>query len=234
MGSETAGVPEGLKERLKASYDAIAPVYNKWTIPHYAYRTQYLEMALQRLNLADRSGGDPAFLELGCGCGLPATQMLLQAHPSARVVANDLSETQLALARENLIQTPNSDDQIARRLELVQGDMSALEFQDASFDLVVALFSFIHLPRVEQEALFQRVSRWLRPGGFFLANFSRDDTESAVIEKWLDEKGWMYWSGWGQQKTLDKLREVGFEIEVAEVVDEKNAHTAFVWVIAKL
>jgi 2-polyprenyl-3-methyl-5-hydroxy-6-metoxy-1,4-benzoquinol methylase len=48
--------------------------------------------------------------------------------------------------------------------------MMALEFRPAMFDAVVAFYSLIHLPRVEQEILLQRISTWLRPGGWFLAN----------------------------------------------------------------
>ncbi|KAI1821965.1 S-adenosyl-L-methionine-dependent methyltransferase [Xylaria intraflava] len=221
-------LPENLKERVKDSYDAIAAKYNEWTVPHYKYRTRYLEQALSRLSKSEGL----AFLELGCGSGVPVTKGLL-AHPGvAKVVANDLSDTQLAIARGNLVHTP--DD--ARRLTLLPGDMSSLDFQDGSFDLVAAFYSFVHLPRAEQAVLFERVARWLRPGGYLVANFGRQDKEVMVQPKWLDEKGWMFWSGWGEEATLGKIRDAGLEVVVAEVVTDSSADvsdSSFLWVIAR-
>ncbi|KAI1198060.1 S-adenosyl-L-methionine-dependent methyltransferase [Nemania serpens] len=226
---ETAGVPADLKARLKASYDAMAPTYNEWTIPHSQQRTEYLGKALDRLKPESRPDDGLAFLELGCGCGLPVTERLL-SYRAARVVANDLSDTQVSLARENLI--PGPEDEAARRLELIQGDMTALEFADASFDLVVAFYSVIHLPRAEQTALLARVARWLKPGGYLVANFAKEELEAVVMEKWLDERGWMFWSAWGEEKTLEMVKTAGLEVVVADVVEDV-VDASFLWVIAR-
>ncbi|KAI1111780.1 S-adenosyl-L-methionine-dependent methyltransferase [Nemania sp. NC0429] len=229
-------VPADLKARLKASYDAMAPTYNEWTIPHSQQRMEYLGKALDHLNpeaRASSSGSDGlAFLELGCGCGLPVTKKLL-SYRAARVVANDLSDTQVSLARENLIRAGDEEgEDVARRLELIQGDMTTLEFPDDSFDLVVGFYSLIHLPRAEQTALLARVARWLRPGGHFVANFAKEELEGVVMEKWLDEKGWMYWSAWGEEKTLETIRAAGLEIVVADVVEDV-VDASFLWVVAR-
>ncbi|KAI3331441.1 methyltransferase domain-containing protein [Xylariaceae sp. AK1471] len=235
-----AGVPENLKERLKASYDAIAPKYNEWTIPHSAHRMEYLDRALGYLDLPDKDKDNIAFLELGCGCGLPVTKKLL-SYPRARVVANDLSATQIALARDNLLEGKwegpddgNGEDEgkVKPRLELIQGDMTGLSFPSGSFDLVVGFYSLIHLPRSEQVRLLERIAQWLKPGGYFVANFSKAEMESSVVDRWLDDKGWMFWSGWGEEKTLGKIREVGFDVVVADVVDDA-VDASFLWVIAK-
>ncbi|KAI1184010.1 S-adenosyl-L-methionine-dependent methyltransferase [Nemania serpens] len=225
--SETAaGVPADLKARLKASYDAMAPTYNEWTIPHSQQRMEYLGKALDHLKPETRPG--LAFLELGCGCGLPVTKELL-SHGAARVVANDLSDTQVSLARENLLRERPQDE---AGLELIQGDMTALEFADGSFDLVVAFYSLIHLPRAEQTALLARVARWLRPGGCLVANFAKEELEAVVMEKWLDERGWMFWSAWGEEKTLETVKTAGFEVVVADVVEDV-VDASFLWVIAR-
>ncbi|KAI1122448.1 S-adenosyl-L-methionine-dependent methyltransferase [Nemania abortiva] len=229
MASEPPVVPTDFKERMKASYDAMASTYNEWTIPHSQQRMQYLEKALALLN-ADSKPSALSFLELGCGCGLPVTAKLL-SYPGAKVVANDLSDTQISLARLNLISGPDADA-TAQRLELIQGDMNALAFADASFDLVAGFYSIIHLPRDEQTALLERIARWLKPGGYLVANFSKEEAEAAVMEKWLDDKGWMYWSAWGEKKTLEALKAAGFDVAVAEVVDDV-VDASFLWVIAK-
>ncbi|KAI1146687.1 methyltransferase [Nemania diffusa] len=237
MASEPTPDPTNVKERLKASYDAMADTYNEWTIPHSKQRMDYLERALEHLKPEAQPGGRAlAFLELGCGCGLPVTQRLLSHAAGARVIANDLSDTQISLARTNLLSgsaAAADDPTLSRRLELVPGDMTKLDFADGSLDLVAAFYSVIHLPRDEQVVLFERVARWLRPGGCFVANFAKEEREGAVMEKWLDDdRGWMYWSAWGEEKTLDKLKGAGFEILVADVVEDVVDAT-FVWVIAK-
>ncbi|KAJ2994880.1 hypothetical protein NUW58_g1426 [Xylaria curta] len=228
MDAETTGVPENLKQRLKASYDAMAHTYNEWTIPHSKQRMKYLEKALGYLNLPEQSE-TLSFLELGCGCGLPVAQKLL-SYPGAKVVGNDLSDTQLALAKANLLE--ESDDEVSQRLELIQGDMNSLAFPDGRFDLVVAFYSLIHLPRSEQTALLGRIVRWLKPGGYFVANFAKEELESFVMEKWLDDKGWMYWSAWGEEKTLEELKKIGLEVVVSDVVEDV-VDASFLWVIAK-
>ncbi len=229
MDSETAELPKNLKERLKASYDAIAPTYNEWTIPHSQKRMKYLDKALEYLKLADKTE-NPAFLELGCGCGLPVTKKLLTTHPGAKVIANDLSDSQLSLVRGNLIAGPW--DEAASRLELVPGDMNSLTFPSESFDLILAFYSIIHLPRLEQTALLERITQWLKPGGYFVGNFSGEEMESVVMEKWLDEKGWMFWSGWGKEKTLEEMKKAGLEVLDADV-EEDEVDATFLWTIAK-
>ncbi|KAI0521328.1 S-adenosyl-L-methionine-dependent methyltransferase [Xylaria bambusicola] len=231
MASEAATTPENIKERLKASYDAVASKYNEWTLPHSKKRMEYLSKALEYLNLPAEPEKNPAFLELGCGCGLPVTQKLLETHPSARVIANDLSTTQISIARENLITNP--EDEVAQRLELIPGDMSALTFPNESLDLVVAFYSIIHLPRTEQTALLERITKWLKPGGYFVANFSAKESENAVREQWLDDKDWMFWSGWGQEKTLEAMKKAGFEVLVAKVETDAVDGVSFLWTVAK-
>ncbi|GAW11970.1 hypothetical protein ANO14919_013240 [Xylariales sp. No.14919] len=228
MDPTAADSSANLKERVKASYDAIASTYNEWTVPHSKERMAYLDKALGYLSLP----AQPTFLELGCGCGLPVTKALLaHAGGKAKVIANDLSSTQLSLARANLLSGP--DDEAARRLELVEGDMNALAFEAGSFDLVAAFYSIIHLPREEQEALLERVARWLKPGGYLVANFGVEEAESTIAEKWLDDRGWMFWSGWGQEKTLEKMKKAGLEVLVADVAKDVLDAQSFLWVVAK-
>ncbi|KAI2620848.1 S-adenosyl-L-methionine-dependent methyltransferase [Xylaria nigripes] len=230
MDPGASAVPENLKGRMKESYDAIANVYNEWTKPHHKHRMLYLEKALSQLDGSE--GLD--ILELGCGAGLPVTKELL-SHPGAKVVANDLSDTQLALAKQNLVGTTDNDG-IARRLQLVQGDMSSLDFASASFDLVVAFYSIIHLPREEQTALFGRVAQWLKPGGYLVANFSKAEMDVFILPDWLDDKGWMFWSGWGAEGTLGRIKRAGFDVVVADVVEDPATDAtdaSFLWVIAR-
>lgn len=223
-------VPQDLKARLKTAYDAIAPKYNEWTIPHSEQRMKYLSKLIALLPLSDPSRSFHV-LELGCGCGLPVTQKLL-SYPNISVTANDLSSTQIELARSNLLGNP--EDMAATRLVLKEGDMAALSFPDSSFDAVLGFYSVIHLPLTEQSELLQKISRWLKPGGLFLANFAANEMEGHVMDQWLDDKnGWMFWSGWGEKETLKLAREVGLEVLVAEVQHDVVDDASFLWIMAK-
>lgn len=127
-------LPPDLKARLKASYDAIAPKYNEWTASHSTTRLHYLGLLLGRLP-ASTASRPVAVLEIGCGHGVPVTQVLL-SQPSFTVTANDLSSAQIALARASL-----QAEAANGRLTLIEGDMLALDFAPGSFDAVVGMYS---------------------------------------------------------------------------------------------
>ncbi|KAH8169990.1 methyltransferase domain-containing protein [Sarocladium implicatum] len=232
MEPQTA--PADVKDRLKASYDAMAPQYNQWTEKHHALRHKYLDKLLQLCPqlLRSASGGDggddasPSVIELGCGSGVPVLSTLLSRNPSLKATAVDLSETQIGLARQNL-------DAFGSRVNFTAGDMvsSTADTPSGSHTAVIALYSLIHLAQSEQKTMIERIANWLPKGGCFLASFAKDEIEGVVMEKWLDEKGWMYWSGMGVEGTLRVAEESGLEVVVKEV--EEGEDETFLWVIAK-
>ncbi|KAK0749773.1 methyltransferase domain-containing protein [Schizothecium vesticola] len=225
----THSVPSNLKNRLAESYDAIAPVYNNWTSGHSALRTDFLNRLLDLIPSPDPVNSQPALLhalELGCGAGVPITSTLLSSPRGIpfHVTANDLSSSQLALAKESL----GTDDM---KVKWVEGDMMALSFPDESFDVIIALYSLIHLPREEQTEMMRRVCRWLKVGGLVLVNFGAEESEGSEIENWLG--GWMYWSGWGAEKSLAVVAEVGLKVVRGEVTPEDGVDASFLWVVGK-
>ena len=217
-----------VKENVKKAYDDIAAAYLDWTEPSHSVRLSYVEKLLQRLDVAGRTSLTH-ILELGCGAGVPCTKHLA-SFENVHVIGNDISPVQIAMAKERL---PNSVD-------LIRADMAELEFSLEQFDGVVAFYSIIHLPRDEQTTMVRRIFQWLKPGGRFLANFGADEFVEATDPSWLGGKeGAMYWSGWGRQETQRILRDVGFELEIDEVVvdsEEADGHTRevpFHWILAR-
>lgn len=227
--------PTDLKSRLKASYDAIAPRYNEWTIPHWTTRLRYLDQLLGHLPTTTTTSSFPllspvSVLELGCGYGVPVTQKLL-SYPNFSVTANDLSSTQLALARASLL--PDPPNSTHGRLTLLEGDMLALDFPPATFDAVVGMYSIIHLPRAEQVELLRKIVAWLKPGGWVLANFAAEEVAGRETQNWLDEeKGWMFWSSWGARGMIEIVREAGLEVVVQEMVEDA-VNVKFAWILAR-
>ena len=63
-------------------------------------------------------------LDLGCGAGVPSTQLLAERF---RVVGVDISQAQLRLARENVPQA-----------SFIQADLFELDFPDAAFAGITA------------------------------------------------------------------------------------------------
>ncbi|KAF1832070.1 methyltransferase [Decorospora gaudefroyi] len=219
-------IPPNLKARMKASYDAIAEDYN--TEFYKIADTLRIDYLGRLVALLQSNGNDTAaVLELGCGAGVPATKYLLeQEKPVFTLTGNDISTTQLNLARSNLAQYHD-------RLTLLEGDMLALSFPAANFDAVTGFYSIIHLPREEQIQLMSKIVEWIKPGGYFLANFLIEDMSTLEEDKWLGhEKGWMFWSGWGEKMSVEMVENVGFTVllkEVRQAVDDAT----FVWVLAR-
>ena len=141
-------------------------------------------------------------LELGCGAGEPITSVLARR---ARVTAIDISERQLALARERV---PDA--------AFVLADIADVEFRPSSFAAVVAFASITHVPRDSHATLFQRIASWLRPNGIFAGELGRGDNPGELASDWMGAP--MYWSHFDADHTLGLLRDAGFDIEEAGAV----------------
>jgi len=94
-------------------------------------------------------------LDLACGTGDIAFAL---ARRGARVTGLDLTHRMLQLAR----QRPD-----ARGVRFVTGDMMALPFPDATFDLVTTGYGIRNVPRIEPA--LAEIRRVLRPGGMLLS-----------------------------------------------------------------
>ncbi|KAK0624093.1 S-adenosyl-L-methionine-dependent methyltransferase [Immersiella caudata] len=225
--SPSPPIPSNLKSRLKASYDTIAPTYNAWTAQHFSVRLTYLNHLLDLLPPSPPTTPLRA-LELGCGAGIPITSTLLSSPRSIpfHVTANDLSSTQIALGKESLGSDP-------AKVEWLESDMMSLSFPPASFDVIIALYSVIHLPRDEQLQMIKRIGEWLKPGGVVLINFGEEESKGEVSEGWLGEEGWMYWSGWGKERYLKEVEGVGVEVVKGEVTEGDGVDARFLWVVGR-
>jgi SAM-dependent methyltransferase len=222
--------PKALKTLVTNTYNAIASKYLTWTEPSHSIRVSYLQQLLP--HLADKPHAK--VLELGCGAGVPTTQ-ILASQPNITVTANDISSAQIALAAKNLVSSTNL-------VTLVDGDMMDLAFTDGAFDAVVAMYSLVHLPKDEQPVLLQRISKWLKKGGWLLVNFGAGADDGSMVSNWLGEKdAGMFWSGWGAERTCALVREAGMEIRVRDVVaqveedggEKGEREVPFLWILAE-
>ncbi|KAF7553118.1 hypothetical protein G7Z17_g3860 [Cylindrodendrum hubeiense] len=211
-----------IKEKIEKTYDIIAADYNVWTERNTGTKTHFLSKLMELLPTNQEA--PISVLELGCGAGIPATKLLL-SNPNTAVVANDMSAAQLGLAKKNL------EDCGGDRVTWNQGDMMKLSFADNSLDAVAAMYSIIHLPRDEQTAMVSNIAKWLRPGGHLLANFMSTEAEASINPSWQADDGWMFWSGWGPERTLEAIKAAGLKVLESELRGDPG-DSIFLWVMA--
>ena len=119
-------------------------------------------------------------LEIGCGGGRNAGE-ILKKYPSGYVTAIDYSEVSVAKARDY-----NKEVIEAKKMEVNQGDVSALNLPEEKFDLATAFETIYFWPGLER--CFSEVARVLKTGGSFMIVNESDGTDSASLkfEKIID------------------------------------------------
>lgn len=101
-------------------------------------------------------------LEVPVGTGI-LTMPLYQTLPRAEVVCLDYSPDMMAQAREK------AEKLKLENVSFQQGDVGALPYADASFDIVLSLNGFHAFP--DKEAAYRETFRVLKPGGTFCGCF---------------------------------------------------------------
>ncbi len=148
--------------------------------------------------------GDEDALDLGCGRGAVAI-MLAERMPGGHVTGIDLwhsrdqSGNSIANAQANL-----AANGVADRVELVTGDMTALPFADASFDVVTASMAIHNIHAAGgREAALREALRVLRIGGrLVIVDISATKQYVRILGELTGESvsrvplGWrMWWTG---------------------------------------
>ena len=153
-------------------------------------------------------------LDLGCGAGSITYELARRAH----VVGLDRSSVQLALARE-----------AAPRARFVRADIADVAFAPASFDVVVAFWTLIHVRRERHAEVFAAIRAWLRSGGILAGTFGSSDTPEDRSDFFGAP---MAWSHFDARTTRRLLQDAGFELEQAEVIADEGEQS--LWVIATI
>jgi ubiquinone/menaquinone biosynthesis C-methylase UbiE len=137
-----------------------------------AVNDEFVEHAL---TLTPTSG---VVLDIGTGPGDIAVLLATRA-PGLRVVAIDLGEHMLKLARANVVRAGLAD-----RIEVLRVNAKTTGRPAASFDMVIANSLVHHMP--EPLELFREMARIARPGaGIFVKDLHRPESESE-LQKLVD------------------------------------------------
>jgi len=156
------------REMVEQAYDRWAPVYD---LVFGGVFSKGRDAAIQATN---KIGG--RVLEVGVGTGI---SLPLYA-PHLRIFGTDISEAMLNKARKRVAE---------QRLKNVEGlsvmDAEKLEFDDNSFDVVMAQYVVTAVPN--PEAALDEFARVLRPGGelIILTRVSADEGLRRFIEQGL-------------------------------------------------
>jgi SAM-dependent methyltransferase len=102
--------------------------------------------------------GPKSVLEVAAGTGIATGHLRRLLPPDVPIMATDLNEGMLEIARRKLGSLKN--------LEFRQADAVALPFADSSFDAVVCQFGIMFIP--DKLAVAQEAARVLKPGGTYL------------------------------------------------------------------
>ncbi|MEM7248009.1 MAG: class I SAM-dependent methyltransferase [Acidobacteriota bacterium] len=152
-------------------------------------------------------------LDLGCGTGNLALQLL----PS-RLTGVDVSANMLAIAREKLAEHDGVD--------FVQDDLLAcLEGRSRELDVVASTYAIHHLTEDEKSVLHGRIREALRAGGrvaFGDLMFADDEARAAFLDD-LREKGKANVAAaieeeffWSVARNVERLEELGFAVETKQ------------------
>lgn len=120
--------------------------------------------------------GDDVILDVGCGGGININRMASQAK---KVYGVDYSIESVKLSRE-----VNSEYIHQGKVEILEGNVQALPFEDESFDIVTAFETIYFWPDIEK--CFGEVKRVLKPGGIFLIGMESNGSDNMVMK--LSEK----------------------------------------------
>jgi len=194
-------------------YDALGEDYVAWA-------ASFADPARRRMleAFSARMAAGARVLDIGCGPGVPSTKVLANRF---EITGVDISETQLDAARRNVPEAT-----------FVLGDLMLVDFAPGSFEGVTAFYSIIHVPCEEHRQLFQRVSRWLVPGGLFLATLSATDDPDWNGD-WLGQP--MFFSGYEADVNRELVAAANFDLLIDDVMEtqEPEGPASFLWVLAQ-
>jgi ubiquinone/menaquinone biosynthesis C-methylase UbiE len=211
---------EELRAQVANGYDQVAEPYLAWSSPRpTTFRMKHLQELIATLPSTSR------ILELGCGAGIPTVQLLSESEKVFEVIGVDISFAQIELGKKHV-----------PKATFIQGDMLTIDFEEESFDAVLAFYSIFHLPKEEQGMMIRRIVGWLKKGGKLLVNFGTDEGDK-VREGWFKPEVSMFSSGLGVEGTREMFRKDGKGLKILEdVLDIETVgrfEETFHWILAE-
>jgi phosphatidylethanolamine/phosphatidyl-N-methylethanolamine N-methyltransferase len=165
------------EEAIRSAYRRWAPVYD------HTFGRVAAEGRKHSVEIINKSRGRVLEVGVGTGLSLPAYGRHLE------IVGIDLSPEMLEKARERIV-----EEGLTNISGLHMMDAAALEFADASFDTVVAMYVMTVVP--DPEKVMRELARVCRPGGevIIVNHFSAEEGMRGWVERrmapFADMLGW--------------------------------------------
>ena len=205
------------QHKAATTYNAAADHYDA---PSNTFWGRFGKRTVERLNLAAGS----RVLDVCCGAGASAIPEGEIVGPKGSVVAVDLAENLLELARQKAAQRG------LQNVSFQLGDLTQLQFKDGGFDAVVCVFGIFFVP--DMSAAVRDLWRLVRPGGkLAITTWGPNFFEPATTVFWnsiRDVRSDLYksfnpWDRICEPEDLDQLfKSAG--IEKVEITAELGSH----------
>lgn len=199
-----------MKNDLQEIYDRFADTYEKNR--NLFDMTDVIADFFQRL--PEKPG---RLLDLGCGAGEPFPAYFI--HRGWRVTGVDFSLRMITLAHHY---QPN--------MKTIFADMTEVDFPDEQFDAVTAIYCLFHVEHEKHWEIFQKIYRWLIPGGRSLFTYAtREYTGAEVFNGYKEFMGeQLFYSHTTPDNLFATLKSIGFTIESARY--RQIGGETFLWV----
>lgn len=168
MKSEMERVPRP-KYKARESYNIMSRWYDLFT----SSEKRFTDIGIQMLD----AQSNESILEIGCGTGYALVEF---ARKGGRVVAIDLSEKMLQVARRKVRSTC---------IGLCQADGLSIPFPDNSFDAIFISFTLELFDTPEIPNALKEYHRTLKPDGRIgIVSLAKQETAAVRIYEWFHRK----------------------------------------------
>ena len=199
-----------MQNNLQKIYDHFAETYDK--------NRNLFDMTDVISDFAQRLPGKAnRLLDLGCGAGEPFPAHFIRQ--GWQVTGVDFSSRMLEMAHHY---QPD--------METIFADMTEVEFPDEQFDAITAIYCLFHIEYQKHEAIFQKIYRWLKPGGHSLFTYATKEYTGADVfngyKEFMGEQ--LFYSHTTPDNLYAVLKTIGFTVESAR--HRQIGGETFLWV----
>ena len=201
-----------------------------------AYATTDMIVQREELRRSLRASAGESILDLGSGPGFLACELAQEVGATGRIVAVDISSDMNSIASKRIAAAGFGD-----RVDIFEGDATALVFADATFDAAVSMQVIEYL--AEPDAALHQLVRVLRPGGrLVIVDTDWDSLVWAATDRGRAARIAAAWNEhlpdpYLPRSLAPRLRAAGFEVRETRIVPILNTAydaTTFSYNIAPL
>ena len=202
-----------MKESLQTIYDEFAETYD-------SNRGLFNISDVLDSFYGQLKPGQGSLLDLGCGAGEPVARYFIDQ--GWDVTGVDFSQRMLQLAFKYVPE-----------MRTINSDMLDVDFDVNQFNAITATYSLFHIPATAHAVLFEKMHRWLCPGGGALFTYATSaytgSEEFDGYKTFMDKE--LYYSHKSPENLYADLKQTGFSINSREY--RNIGGEDFLWVTVK-